>query len=134
MYLRDECRLLSGHLRSPLTNIREMIAVTVDRAEKEMVSDSLMEGYPHAWIYTSPTCTTNTMYRDAYIGSHFLLSHAWSWTSDLERLESVVKRCGWVNKGLISVRLDQAHWPETHSGSIDSSWRPNWASKVDCKQ
>ena len=71
MYLRGACLDLSLWLK-------ELIIATVMRAEKEI--DVLMPGYTH-------------LQRAQPIRwSHFLLSHAWTWLGDLERLEQLTKR------------------------------------------
>ena len=71
MYLRGACLELMDH-------IRELVATTIQRAEREV--DVLMPGYTH-------------LQRAQPIRwSHFLLSHAWTWMNDLERLQQLTKR------------------------------------------
>jgi argininosuccinate lyase len=71
MYLREACGELEGH-------VKELIMTAVERAEKEI--DILMPGYTH-------------LQRAQPIRwSHFVLSHAWSWVNDLERLVQLTKR------------------------------------------
>ncbi|KAI8985895.1 argininosuccinate lyase [Pilobolus umbonatus] len=71
LWLRDEALRLLAH-------VKELIAVTVSRAEKEI--DVIMPGYTH-------------LQRAQPIRwSHFLLSYAWLWQSDAERLEQLIDR------------------------------------------
>ncbi|RKP04411.1 argininosuccinate lyase-like protein, partial [Thamnocephalis sphaerospora] len=71
LWLRDEIAQIRQHLR-------ELIRVTVDRAEREV--DVLMPGYTH-------------LQRAQPIRwSHLLLSYAWSWHADAERLEQLLAR------------------------------------------
>ncbi|KAJ8654237.1 argininosuccinate lyase [Lichtheimia ornata] len=71
LWLRDEASALLAHLK-------ELIAVTVARAEKEI--DALLPGYTH-------------LQRAQPIRwSHFLLSYAWLWHADAERLEQLIER------------------------------------------
>ncbi|KAI8817841.1 argininosuccinate lyase [Fimicolochytrium jonesii] len=71
IWLRDEANALLGLLKA-------LIAVATERAEKEI--DILMPGYTH-------------LQRAQPIRwSHFLLSHAWSWHADAERLEQLIHR------------------------------------------
>ncbi|KAI9280411.1 argininosuccinate lyase [Sporodiniella umbellata] len=71
LWLRDEASKL-------LTHLNELISVAVIRAEKEI--DVIMPGYTH-------------LQRAQPIRwSHFLLSHAWLWKSDAQRLEQVIDR------------------------------------------
>lgn len=71
LWLRDEAQTILAHLK-------ELIAVVVSRAEKEL--DVIMPGYTH-------------LQRAQPIRwSHFLLSHAWLWQSDAQRLEQLIDR------------------------------------------
>lgn len=71
MFLRDSCCEI-------LAFLKELIAATVLRAEQEI--NVLMPGYTH-------------LQRAQPIRwSHFLLSHAWTWMGDFERLEQLAKR------------------------------------------
>lgn len=71
LWLRDEAHLILSHLK-------ELISVVVSRAEKEL--DVIMPGYTH-------------LQRAQPIRwSHFLLSHAWLWQADAERLEQLIER------------------------------------------
>ncbi|CDH53373.1 argininosuccinate lyase [Lichtheimia corymbifera JMRC:FSU:9682] len=71
LWLRDEASAILAHLK-------ELIAVTVARAEKEI--DALLPGYTH-------------LQRAQPIRwSHFLLSYAWLWHADAERLEQLIER------------------------------------------
>ncbi|KAI8890345.1 argininosuccinate lyase [Backusella circina FSU 941] len=71
IWLRDEASKVLAHLK-------ELISVTVARAEKEI--DVIMPGYTH-------------LQRAQPIRwSHFLLSHAWLWKADAERLEQLIDR------------------------------------------
>ncbi|KAI8638847.1 argininosuccinate lyase [Parasitella parasitica] len=71
LWLRDEAYKILAH-------VKELIAVTVARAEKEL--DVIMPGYTH-------------LQRAQPIRwSHFLLSHAWLWQSDADRLEQLIER------------------------------------------
>ncbi len=71
LWLREESAKLMGHLR-------QLIHVTVDRAEQEV--DILMPGYTHL----QPAQPIRW--------SHWLLSYAWSWQRDAERLEQLTRR------------------------------------------
>ncbi|KAI7891054.1 argininosuccinate lyase [Mucor mucedo] len=71
LWLRDEAKKILAH-------VKELIAVAVSRAEKEI--DVIMPGYTH-------------LQRAQPIRwSHFLLSHAWLWQSDADRLEQLIDR------------------------------------------
>lgn len=71
IWLRDEARKLDAILKS-------LIQTLLGRAEKEM--DVLMPGYTH-------------LQRAQPIRwSHFLLSHAWSWKADSDRLTDLLDR------------------------------------------
>ncbi|KAG2217024.1 hypothetical protein INT45_011575 [Circinella minor] len=71
LWLRDEASMILGHLK-------ELISITVARAEKEI--DVLIPGYTH-------------LQRAQPIRwSHFLLSYAWLWQADAERLEQLIER------------------------------------------
>ncbi|KAG1458302.1 hypothetical protein G6F56_006427 [Rhizopus delemar] len=71
LWLREEASKILAHLK-------ELISVAVVRAEKEI--DVIMPGYTH-------------LQRAQPIRwSHFLLSHAWLWQSDAQRLEQVIDR------------------------------------------
>ncbi|KAI9256569.1 argininosuccinate lyase [Phascolomyces articulosus] len=71
LWLRDEASKILGHLK-------ELISITVARAEKEI--DVLIPGYTH-------------LQRAQPIRwSHFLLSYAWLWQADAERLEQLIDR------------------------------------------
>ena len=71
LWLRAEITQLQEHLR-------QLIRVTVDRAEVEI--DLLMPGYTHL----QPAQPIRW--------SHWLLSHAWPWQRDAERLAELVER------------------------------------------
>ncbi|MCJ1311276.1 argininosuccinate lyase [Agyrium rufum] len=71
MWLRDELRKLEGYLS-------DLIKVTIARAEKEITY--LIPGYTHL------------QKAQPVRWSHWLLSHAMSFASDLERLREVTKR------------------------------------------
>ncbi|ORY89181.1 argininosuccinate lyase [Syncephalastrum racemosum] len=71
LWLREEASKILAHLK-------ELIAVTVARAEKEI--DVLIPGYTH-------------LQRAQPIRwSHLLLSYAWLWQSDAQRLEQLIDR------------------------------------------
>ncbi|KAI7885610.1 argininosuccinate lyase [Lichtheimia hyalospora FSU 10163] len=71
LWLRDEASAI-------LAQLKELISVTVARAEKEI--DVLLPGYTH-------------LQRAQPIRwSHFLLSYAWLWHADAERLEQLIER------------------------------------------
>ncbi|KAI9341810.1 argininosuccinate lyase [Zopfochytrium polystomum] len=71
LWLRDEVKKLQGHLN-------ELIGTVVKRAELEI--DVIMPGYTH-------------LQRAQPIRwSHFLLSYAWSWQADAERLAQLYSR------------------------------------------
>ncbi|KAL0083633.1 argininosuccinate lyase [Phycomyces blakesleeanus] len=71
IWLRDEASKILAHLK-------ELISITVSRAEKEI--DVIMPGYTH-------------LQRAQPIRwSHFLLSHAWLWQADADRLEQLIDR------------------------------------------
>lgn len=71
IWLRDEAHKILAH-------VKELIAVAVARAEKEL--DVIMPGYTH-------------LQRAQPIRwSHFLLSHAWLWQADADRLEQLIDR------------------------------------------
>ncbi|KAI9485679.1 MAG: argininosuccinate lyase [Benjaminiella poitrasii] len=71
LWLREECLKILAHLK-------ELIAITVSRAEKEI--KVIMPGYTH-------------LQRAQPIRwSHFLLSYAWLWQSDADRLEELIDR------------------------------------------
>jgi argininosuccinate lyase len=71
IWLREEATKVLAH-------VKELISVTVARAEKEI--DVIMPGYTH-------------LQRAQPIRwSHFLLSHAWLWKADAERLEQLIDR------------------------------------------
>ncbi len=71
LWLRGQIALLRNHLH-------QLIRVTVGRAEQEL--DLLMPGYTH-------------LQRAQPIRwSHWLLSHAWGWQRDAERLDELTKR------------------------------------------
>jgi argininosuccinate lyase len=71
IWLRDEIATLRGYLA-------QLIGVTVDRAEAEITL--LMPGYTHL----QPAQPIRW--------SHWLLSHAWMWQRDMQRLDDVLKR------------------------------------------
>jgi argininosuccinate lyase len=71
LWLRGEIATLRGYLA-------QLITVAVDRAEAEI--DLLMPGYTHL----QPAQPVRW--------SHWLLSHAWMWQRDMQRLNDVVKR------------------------------------------
>lgn len=71
LWLRDEIAQLQQHLR-------QLIRVAVDRAEAEI--DLLMPGYTHL----QPAQPIRW--------SHWLLSHAWPWQRDAERLTELTER------------------------------------------
>ena len=71
LWLREEIDGLRGHLR-------ELIEVTVERAEREI--DLLMPGYTHL----QPAQPIRW--------SHWLLSHAWAWRRDAQRLDELAAR------------------------------------------
>ncbi len=71
LWLRDEIARLRGHLR-------QLIAVAVARAEAEL--DLLMPGYTHL----QPAQPVRW--------SHWLLSHAWAWQRDAQRLDDLAVR------------------------------------------
>ncbi|KAI8146308.1 argininosuccinate lyase [Fennellomyces sp. T-0311] len=71
LWLRDEATTILAHLK-------ELISITVARAEKEL--DVLIPGYTH-------------LQRAQPIRwSHFLLSYAWLWQADAERLAQLIDR------------------------------------------
>ncbi|ORX49424.1 argininosuccinate lyase [Hesseltinella vesiculosa] len=71
LWLREEASKILAYLK-------ELISITVNRAEKEM--DVLIPGYTH-------------LQRAQPIRwSHFLLSYAWLWQADAERLEQLIER------------------------------------------
>ena len=71
LWLRDEIDALSDHLR-------RLIGVTVERAAEEL--DLLMPGYTHL----QPAQPVRW--------SHWLLSHAWAWQRDAQRLGELRRR------------------------------------------
>ena len=71
LWLREELHALSGQLRT-------LIAVAVDRAESEI--ELLMPGYTHL----QPAQPVRW--------SHWLLSYAWAWQRDGQRLQDLLKR------------------------------------------
>jgi argininosuccinate lyase len=71
LWLRDEAATLDGHLRA-------LIRTAVDRAAAEV--DILMPGYTHL----QPAQPVRW--------AHWLLSHAWSWQRDADRLADVRRR------------------------------------------
>ncbi len=71
IWLRQEIDLLAGHLH-------DLIATLLERAEHEI--DLLMPGYTHL----QPAQPVRW--------SHWLLSHAWAWQRDAERLSEVRRR------------------------------------------
>lgn len=71
LWLREEISTLQMHLR-------QLIAVTADRAAEEI--DLLMPGYTHLQL------------AQPIRWSHWLLSHAWAWRRDAERLEQLAQR------------------------------------------
>ncbi len=71
LWLREEIDTLTGHLR-------QLIETTVARAAEEI--DLLMPGYTHL----QPAQPVRW--------SHWLLSHAWAWQRDAERLQEVRAR------------------------------------------
>ena len=71
LWLRGEIARLQGHLR-------QLIAVAVERAAVEI--DRVMPGYTHM----QPAQPVRW--------SHWLLSHAWAWQRDAERLEQLAGR------------------------------------------
>lgn len=71
LWLREEISKLQTHLR-------QLIAVTADRAAEEI--DLLMPGYTHLQL------------AQPIRWSHWLLSHAWAWRRDAERLEQIAQR------------------------------------------
>ncbi len=71
LWLRQEI----VHLR---THLRQMIAVTVERAAVEI--DIIMPGYTHMQL------------AQPIRWSHFLLSHAWGWQRDAQRLDQLAVR------------------------------------------
>ncbi|KAJ1967373.1 argininosuccinate lyase [Dispira parvispora] len=78
LWLRDAAREL-------VTFTRELVQVTVDRAEQEI--DVLLPGYTH-------------LQRAQPIRwSHFLLSYAWLWQQDAERLEQIIDRFNYLPLG-----------------------------------
>ncbi|CAO3616828.1 unnamed protein product [Cunninghamella echinulata] len=71
IWLREEATKLLAHLK-------ELISIVVARADKEI--DVLIPGYTH-------------LQRAQPIRwSHFLLSYAWLWQADAERLEQLIER------------------------------------------
>ncbi|CAG8534910.1 9207_t:CDS:2 [Acaulospora morrowiae] len=61
-----------------LTHVKQLVGVAVERAEREI--DVLMPGYTH-------------LQRAQPIRwSHWLLSYAWSWQADAQRLEQIIDR------------------------------------------
>ncbi|KAJ3016066.1 hypothetical protein HKX48_004244 [Thoreauomyces humboldtii] len=71
LWLREEGKRLVGY-------VRELVGAAVERAEREV--DVIMPGYTH-------------LQRAQPIRwSHLLLSYAWSWRADAERLEQLLKR------------------------------------------
>lgn len=71
LWLRGEIATLRGHLA-------QLISVTVERAAIEI--DLLMPGYTHL----QPAQPVRW--------SHWLLSHAWMWQRDMQRLDDLLKR------------------------------------------
>ncbi|MFN8441117.1 MAG: argininosuccinate lyase [Caldilineaceae bacterium] len=71
LWLREEIDILQTHLR-------QLIAVTADRAAEEI--DFLMPGYTHMQL------------GQPIRWSHWLLSHAWAWRRDAERLAQIAQR------------------------------------------
>jgi argininosuccinate lyase len=71
LWLRDEIGLLRGHLL-------QLISVTVERAADEM--EWIMPGYTHL----QPAQPVRW--------SHWLLSHAWAWQRDAQRLDDLAQR------------------------------------------
>ena len=101
LWLRDEIAQLDGYLR-------QLIGVAVERAADEI--DLLMPGYTHL----QPAQPVRW--------SHWLLSHAWAWQRDAERLADLAvtrqSTCRWA-----AVR-----WRATRSPSTAPRWPPTWAS------
>ncbi|MCL4834302.1 MAG: argininosuccinate lyase [Caldilineaceae bacterium] len=73
LWLLGEIGVLRGHLR-------ELIRIATDRAAAEI--DLLMPGYTHL----QPAQPTRW--------SHWLLSHAWPWQRDAQRLDELTQRVG----------------------------------------
>lgn len=71
LWLREQIGDLRGHLR-------QLIEVTVERADREI--DLLMPGYTHL----QPAQPIRW--------SHWLLSHAWAWQRDAQRLDELAAR------------------------------------------
>lgn len=78
LWLREEIDLLGGHLR-------QLIGVATERAAHEI--DLLMPGYTH----TQPAQPVRW--------SHWLLSHAWMWQRDAQRLADVRGRANRLSLG-----------------------------------
>jgi argininosuccinate lyase len=78
LWLRSEI----GHLRS---HLHHLISTAADRAAAEV--DLIMPGYTHL----QPAQPVRW--------SHWLLSHAWSWQRDVERLNDLSKRVNWMPLG-----------------------------------
>ena len=71
LWLRDELATLRGHLL-------KLLSVAASRAESEV--DLLMPGYTHL----QPAQPIRW--------AHWVMSHAWAWQRDAERLSDVIKR------------------------------------------
>ena len=71
LWLRGQIELLRGHLH-------QLIGVTIDRAAQEI--DLLMPGYTHL------------QRAQPVRWSHWLLSHAWGWQRDAQRLDELTAR------------------------------------------
>lgn len=71
LWLREEIGFLRNHLR-------QLISVTAERAAEEI--DLLMPGYTHLQL------------AQPVRWSHWLLSHAWAWQRDAERLDQLAER------------------------------------------
>lgn len=71
LWLRQEIGFLRDHLR-------QLISVTAERAAEEL--DLLMPGYTHLQL------------AQPIRWSHWLLSHAWAWQRDAERLDQLLQR------------------------------------------
>jgi argininosuccinate lyase len=69
---------LRGETQTLLSHLLELIQVTVNRSEKEI--DVLMPGYTHL------------QHAQPIRWSHWLLSYAWSWFADAEKLHLLIER------------------------------------------
>ncbi|KAI0780763.1 argininosuccinate lyase [Trametes elegans] len=85
---------LLGEVRAVEKGLKDLIRVMVERADKE--KDILMPGYTHlqvsAPIVITPTSLTALQRGQPIRWSHFLLSHAFSFRADLERLQQLIPR------------------------------------------